>query len=261
MFEEPFRWMEAISTRHSYVREKLGKGQPVIGVPHNEGAVILGFSPQPGKIFEIYDRIALGGLGHPADVERLRMTLLDMAHAEGFNRSAQDVTIGRLLQFGLAPALKQNFEEVQRAPYLIQMLLAEINQEGDAGFFRINYDGYWENFKQGTVIAGDNKVSGHIQKEIESTDFASSNLDEALRLALRLWEEGRQKNKTGDNVDSSDKDNDQNEEEMDPPPITLVEAFNSWNLEVAGLNRNTGRKCLYRTLSENEISVLKSKVT
>ncbi len=31
MFEEPFRWMEAISTRHSYVREKLGKGQPVIG--------------------------------------------------------------------------------------------------------------------------------------------------------------------------------------------------------------------------------------
>ena len=261
MFEEPFRWMEAISTRHSYVREKLSKGQPVIGVPHNEGAVILGFSPQPGKIFEIYDRIALGGLGHPADVERLRMTLLDMAHSEGFNRSAQDVTIGRLLQFGLAPALKQNFEEVQRAPYLIQMLLAEINQEGGADFFRINYDGYWEKFKQGTVIAGDNKVSGHIQKEIESTDFASSNLDEALQLALRLWEEGRQKNKTEDNVDSSDKDNDQNEEEMENLPITLVEAFESWNLEVAVLNRNTGRKCLYRTLSENEISVLKSKVT
>ena len=261
MFEEPFRWMEAISTRHSYVREKLGKGQPVIGVPHNEGAVILGFSPQPGKIFEIYDRIALGGLGHPADVERLRMTLLDMAHSEGFNRSAQDVTIGRLLQFGLAPALKQNFEEVQRAPYLIQMLLAEINQEGDAEFFRINYDGYWEKFKKGTVIAGDSKVSGHIQKEIENTDFASFNLDKALQLALRLWEEGRKKNKAEDNADSSDKDNDQNEEEMENLPVTLVAAFDSWNLEVAVLNRNTGRKCLYRTLSETEISVLKSKVT
>ena len=261
MFEEPFRWMEAISTRHSYVREKLFKGQPVIGVPYNEGALIIGFSPQPGKIFEIYDRIALGGLGHPADVERLRMTLLDMAHAEGFNRSSEDVTIGRLLQFGLAPALKQNFEEIQRAPYLIQMLLAEINHEGSAEFFRVNYDGYWEKFKQGTVIAGDSKVSGHIQKEIESTDFASSNLDEALKLALSLWEEGRQKNKAEDIVDSSDKDNDQHEEEMENLPITLVEAFDSWNLEVAVLNRNTGRKCLYRTLSENEISVLKSKVT
>ena len=52
MFEEPFRWMEAISTRHSYVREKLFKGQPVIGVPYKEGALIIGFSPQPGKIFE-----------------------------------------------------------------------------------------------------------------------------------------------------------------------------------------------------------------
>ncbi|NIP99756.1 MAG: proteasome subunit alpha, partial [Nitrospinaceae bacterium] len=98
MFEEPFRWMEAISTRHSYVREKLQKGQPVIAVPYKEGAMILGFAPQPGKIFEVYDRIAMGGLGHPADVERLRMSLLDMAHLEGFNRSAQDVTIVRMLQ-------------------------------------------------------------------------------------------------------------------------------------------------------------------
>ena len=106
MFEEPFRWMEAISTRHSYVREKLQKGQPVIAVPYDEGALLMGFSPQPGKIFEVYDRIAMGGLGHPADVERLRMSLLEMAHLEGFNRSAQDVTIGRLLQFGIAPATR-----------------------------------------------------------------------------------------------------------------------------------------------------------
>lgn len=260
MFEEPFRWMEAISTRHSYVREKLGKGQPVIGVPHDEGIVILGFSPQPGKIFEIYDRIALGGLGHPADVERLRMTLLDMAHAEGFNRSAQDVTIGRLLQFGLAPALKQNFEEVQRAPYLIQMLLAEINQEGSAEFFRINYDGYWEKFKKGTVIAGESKVSEHIQKEIENIDFASFNLDKALQTALRLWEEGRKKAKAEDDAKSLAEDNDQSEEETENLPVTLVEAFDRWNLEVGILNYNTGRKCLYRALSENEIFVLKSKV-
>ena len=51
MFEEPFRWMEAISTRHSYVREKLQSGQPVIAVPFKNGALILSFSPQPGKIF------------------------------------------------------------------------------------------------------------------------------------------------------------------------------------------------------------------
>ena len=260
MFEEPFRWMEAISTRHSYVREKLFKGQPVIGVPYNEGALIIGFSPQPGKIFEIYDRIALGGLGHPADVERLRMTLLDMAHAEGFNRSSEDVTIGRLLQFGLAPALKQNFEEIQRAPYLIQMLLAEINHEGSAEFFRVNYDGYWEKFKQGTVIAGDSKVSERIQKSIEGTDFMSLDLGKATQSALRIWEEGLKKPKQEEDSNSSSEDSDQVEEESEDIPTDLKEAFERWSLEAAVLNNNKARKCLYRTLSESEIASLKLKV-
>jgi proteasome alpha subunit len=260
MFEEPFRWMEAISTRHSYVREKLGKGQPVIGVPYNEGAVIIGFSPQPGKIFEIYDRIALGGLGHPADVERLRMILLDMAHAEGFNRSAEDVTIGRLLQFGLAPALKQNFEEIQRAPYLIQILLAEIDHEGIAEFFRVNYDGYWEKFKQGTVISGDMKVSERIQKTIENTDFVALNLNKSIKSALRIWEEGRKKPKLEEESGSSAEVNDEVDDQMEGYPIDLKDAFERWNLEVAVLNNNTGRKCLYRLLSSSEISALQSEV-
>ena len=261
MFEEPFRWMEAISTRHSYVREKLKKGQPVIGVPYNEGAVIIGFSPQPGKIFEIYDRIALGGLGHPADVERLRMTLLDMAHAEGFNRSAEDVTIGRLLQFGLAPALKQNFEEIQRAPYLIQMLLAEINHEDTAEFFRVNYDGYWEKFNRGTVIAGDSKVSERIQKTIENTDFVALTLNKSIQSALHIWEEGRKKPKLEEEPDSSTEANDEVDDEMEDYPTDLKDAFERWNLEVAVLNNSTGRKCLYRSLSASEVSAVQSEMT
>ena len=261
MFEEPFRWMEAISTRHSYVREKLRKGQPVIGVPYNEGAVIIGFSPQPGKIFEIYDRIALGGLGHPADVERLRMTLLDMAHAEGFNRSSKDVTIERLLQFGLAPALKQNFEEIQRAPYLIQVLLAEINHEGVAEFFRVNYDGYWNKFKEGTVIAGDSKVSERIQKVINDTKFISLGLDKSIQTALRIWEEGRKKTKLEMESDSPSENNDEVDDEMTGFPTDLKEAFERWNLEVAVLNNSTGRKCLYRSLSASEVSAVQSEMT
>ena len=60
--DEPFRWMEAIATRHSYVQDKIKKGQPVVGVPYKDGALLLGFAPQPGKVFEIYDRIAMGAL-------------------------------------------------------------------------------------------------------------------------------------------------------------------------------------------------------
>ena len=260
MFEEPYRWMEAVSTRHNYVQEKLKMGQPVLSVPYDDGVLVMGFSPQQGKVFEVYDRIALGGVGHPADVERLRMTLLDMAHLEGFNRSAQDVTLARLLQFGIAPALKQNFEEIQRAPYLIQMLLAEINHEDTAEFFRVNYDGYWEKFKQGTVISGDNKVSERIQKKIDDTDFVSCTLNKSIQSALRIWEEGRKKPALEKESLKSTDDSDELDDEMEGHPTDLKEAFERWNLEVGILNKNTGRKCLYSTLSESEISALQSEV-
>ena len=45
MFEEPYRWMEAVSTRHNYVQEKLKMGQPVLSVPFDNGVLIMGFAP------------------------------------------------------------------------------------------------------------------------------------------------------------------------------------------------------------------------
>ncbi len=245
MFDEPFRWMEAISTRHSYVQEKLKKGQPVLAVPYKGGSLVMGFAAQPGKIFEVYDRIALGSLGHPADVERLRMTLLDMAHVEGFNRSDKDVTIARLLQFGIAPAMKQNFEEVMRAPYLVKLLFAEINFDNQPLFFRLNYDGHWETFKKGAVISGNEKESEWIQKQIEQTDFASLSLKQALKEACRLWEEGK-------------KQSSPESEDADEQPTTLAEAFDRWTLEAAVLSTETERKVLYRVVAPDEIEPLKS---
>jgi len=245
MFDEPFRWMEAISTRHNYVQEKLKKGQPVLAVPYKDGALLMGFTAQPGKIFEVYDRIALGSLGHHADVERLRMTLLDMAHVEGFNRSDKDVTIARLLQFGIAPAMKQNFEEVMRAPYLVKLLLAEIDFDNKPLFFRLNYDGHWEMFKKGAVISGNEKESEWIQKQIEKTDFASLSLEQALKEACRLWEESKKQGSS-------------ESEDADEQPTTLAEAFDQWTLEAAVLSTETERKALYRAVTPDEIEPLKS---
>ena len=244
MFEEPYRWMEAVSTRHNYVQEKLKMGQPVMAVPYDEGLLIFGFAPQPGKIFEVYDRIALGGVGHPADVERLRMNLLDMAHLEGFNRSAQDVTSARLLQFGIAPALKQNFEEIQRAPYIIRMLLVELDNKGKTNFFRMNYDGHWETFKNGTAIAGEEKVMDWLQTEIQKQPFATYSLDQALKQACKLWDESRKL----ETDDEAKKD----------IPETLQEAFDQWYLEGAVLTEKSIRKAIYRPLSKSEIERLKS---
>ena len=111
------------------------------------------------------------------------------------------------------------------------------------------------------MIAGDSKVSERIQKLIEDTDFISLNLDKAIHAALLLWEEGRKKPKLGQDEGSSNEDNDQTDEETGDIPDNLKEAFDRWNLEAAVLNRNTGRKSLYRAVSESEISALKLEVT
>ena len=220
-------------------------GQPVLSVPYNEGLLIFGFAPQPGKIYEVYDRIALVDLGHPADVERLRMNLLDMAHLEGFNRSAKDVTSARLLQFGIAPALKQNFEEIQRAPYIIRMLLVELNEQGRPNFFRMNYDGHWETFKNGTAIAGNEKVMDWLQREIQKKPFATYSLDQAMQEGIKLWNDSR---KVSPN----------NEDQENDLPKTLQEAFDLWYLEGAVLSEKSLSKAIYRPLSEDEINRLKS---
>ncbi|HJO59076.1 MAG TPA: proteasome subunit alpha, partial [Nitrospinaceae bacterium] len=99
------------------------------------------------------------------------------------------------------------------------------------------------------------------QKEIDNTDFASLSLDKALQSALRLWEEGRKKVESEKDAESSSDDDDQDEEESEKLPATLKEAFDRWNLEAAVLSRNTQRKCLYRLLTEQEISTLESAVT
>jgi len=118
MYEEPYRWIEAVANRRNYLDDQFIQGNPLIGVSFAQGILLLTFNRGTEKIYEIYDRIALGGMGHPADLEKLRYTLLDMAHVEGFQRSPADVTASRLMKNGLAPVIKQAFEEIFKAPHI-----------------------------------------------------------------------------------------------------------------------------------------------
>src|SRR5207244_10209357 len=94
------------------------------------------------KIFEIYDRIAMGAIGHPGDIERLRMAAIEVASTEGFTRSTADVSLRRLATYSLSPALKAAFEQIYGAPYLARMLFAELGRGDERNLFvRIDYDG------------------------------------------------------------------------------------------------------------------------
>ena len=142
MIEEPYRWVEAIANRAEYIETQLATGSPIVVLGYRDGILFLTLGKTRQKLFEIYDRIAMGAIGHPGDIERLRMAAIELASTEGFTRSAADVSLRRLAHYSLSPVLKTAFEQVYGAPYLARLLFAEIGakQEGDL-FLRLDYDG------------------------------------------------------------------------------------------------------------------------
>ncbi|HWY75993.1 MAG TPA: proteasome subunit alpha, partial [Verrucomicrobiae bacterium] len=116
MTEEPYRWLEAVANRREYVREQLKGGSPAFAASLPDGILLLAVGSGQSKVFELFDRHALAGLGHPADIEKIRQAAIDAAHTESFTRAPEDVSLRRLVGFGLSPQLKTNFEQIFAAP-------------------------------------------------------------------------------------------------------------------------------------------------
>jgi proteasome alpha subunit len=145
MTEEPYRWLEAVENRREYVREQLKGGSPAFGVKLPDGILLGGIGSGNSKVFEIFDRHALTALGHPADIEKIRQAAIDAAHTEAFTRAPEDVSLRRLVSFGLGPQLKTTFEQLFSAPFLVEMLFAEVHADPKQDLLvRLHYDGSFE---------------------------------------------------------------------------------------------------------------------
>src|SRR5438309_2987092 len=142
MIEEPYRWVEAIANRREYIEAQLASGSPIAALGYRDGILFLTLGQTRQKIFEIYNRIAMGAVRHPGDIERLRMAAIELASTEGFTRSAADVSLRRLAYYSLSPMLKSAFEQIYGAPFLARMLFAEIGEQpANDLIIRIEYDG------------------------------------------------------------------------------------------------------------------------
>ncbi|MEC4669146.1 MAG: proteasome subunit alpha [Nitrospirota bacterium] len=192
MYEEPYRWVEAVVNRRQYLNEQFRQGSPVVALSYAEGALLITVSRGMPKLYEVYDRIALGGMGHPADLEKLRFSLLEMAHLEGFNRSPADVTAGRLMKYGLAPVVKQAFEEVYKAPFIVKILLVELGlKPGRDSFLTVDYDGSFDEATGSAVLAATSTVRERMVAYLKHAgSVRSASLEQALEQALKAWAVG-----------------------------------------------------------------------
>ena len=248
MIEEPYRWVEAIATRRDYIEMQLATGSPVVALGYDEGILLLTVGQQ--KLFEIYDRIALGAIGHPGDIERLRMAAIELASTEGFTRSAADVSLRRLAYYSLSPVMKNAFEQIYGAPFLARLLFVEIGTSpADDLFLEVEYDGAI-NLRSSdggnrpfAVLAATKKsaeeMAGFLSKRLQSAKDLPATLD----LALDAWTVGQLK--TDEAMPGDDEIRRQRSERL-----------GSGTISAAVLERNTNRAVRFRAVEGSKLAPL-----
>jgi len=270
MYEEPYRWIEAVGNRRQYLDAQFRQGSPVVALSYVDGVLLLTASRGTPKLYEIYDRIGLAGMGHPADLEKLRFSLLEMAHLEGFNRSPSDVTAARLMKYALAPAIKQAFEEIYKAPYIVKILLADLSlrprlegQSNDS-FLTIDYDGSFEETTESAVLAATPAIRAEMALYLKRAPaFTSASLGEAFGLALRTWALGSLAQASeSEDVEHDDKEG-KPKTEAPPAPkheakliAHLRETLSDKTIECALLERHAPGSSKYRPLKKEEMARL-----
>ncbi len=199
MIEEPYRWVEAVANRREYIETQLASGSPIAAVGYREGILFVTLGRTRQKVYEIYDRIAMGAIGHPGDIERLRMAAIELASTEGFTRSATDVSLRRLAYYSLSPVLKAAFEQIYGAPYLARMLFAEIGSEPENDLFlRVEYDGaiatngatFSDTRQDFGALSGTRGSTEAMEAYLKQEHKSGATLRGALRTALDAWAVG-----------------------------------------------------------------------
>ena len=253
MTEEPYRWVEAIANRREYIETQISGGSPIVALTYREGILLLTLSRERQKLFEIYDRIGLGAIGHPGDIERLRMAAIELASTEGFARASLDVSLRRLANYSLSPALKAAFEQVYGAPYLARLLFAELGRgEAPNLFLRMDYDGtiqtnggaFGHAFEEFGVIAGTTPAAKVMEQFLRSKNVVAKSLDDALDAALDAWSAGH----LALGEDSGD-------ELPDAAAIAAhrAEQLGAASIEAAVLERDAAFPASWRALKEADI--------
>jgi proteasome alpha subunit len=256
MIEEPYRWVEAIANRREYVETQLAPGSPIAALGYRDGILFLTLSQTRQKIFEIYDRIAMGAIGHPGDIERLRMAAIELASTEGFTRSATDVSLRRLAHYSLSPVMKAAFEQVYGPPYLARMLFAEVGERHEEDLFlRVEYDGeiatngatYARAQQDFAVLSGTRQSRELMEAFLKTQHAPDASFEAALNCALDAWSIGHMSLQAGD--------------VKELPERAAVRKYRKEQLansgiEAALLERDASRAIRYRLLLDTELRSL-----
>lgn len=260
MLDEPYRWAEAVANRREYIEDQLASGSPIVGAGYSGGALVLTLGQGQQKLYEIYDRIAMGALGHPTDIEKLRQAAVDLAHVIGFNYSDADVTLQQIVHFGLGPEVKRAFDEIFRSPYIARVLLAEISpQDGASAFYTVDYDGQFRRTPDRCAVGGSESADRDMQRFLDAAEPGELSLDGALDLSLKAWAVGRLALGRGDGADDTGEE--RGEADEGKVAEALSRAFETLTLEAIVLETTPEGGARYRSMADEEAAAATAPYT
>ncbi len=249
MLEEPYRWVEAMRNRREYLEDQLRGASPVVATRYQRGVLLLTTTPGPRKVFEVYNEIAFAAIGHPADIEKLRKAVIDIAHLEGFNLSANDVNLQRLVSFGIGPLVKGAFDEIFRSPFLARVLLAELDPPSDDDmFYTIDADGTFVRAGQVAAVGSEESVEAIVGAL--SAHPPEATLDVAIEAALKAWGRGRMA------IDREEGEGLPTDEAVD---AFLRDALVGLKVEAGVLDRSASTKSKFRLLGDDDLRAVLSE--
>lgn len=242
----PYDWNEAVRHRVEFIESRLRGGSPVVGVSADDGVLLLTVRGSQRKVFEIYDRLMFAGMGNQADLEAVRVSAIDFAHQEGFNRSADDVTIQRLVGFFISPVIKKGFGESFSSPFVLRAIFAELGRTPEKDeFFALNYDGEFQTARQRVVIGASQRAEERASAVLASLGDETPSRLQALDAGLRAWAAARRYATA-----SEDEETPQEQALFE----TLAQELKTGTVEAGLLQRGTARENKFRILTAAELA-------
>jgi proteasome alpha subunit len=108
---------------------------------------------------------------------------------EAFTRAPEDVSLRRLVGFGLSPQLKTNFEQIFSAPFLVELLLVEVGGTPEQDLLvRLHFDGGFNFAPKGLAVAAAKpEAETAAQNWLLEALAGKSNRAEVIDLLLQAW--------------------------------------------------------------------------
>jgi len=249
----PYDWNESIQQRNEYIEDRLKDGSPVVALTYDGGLLLLSARQTQRKVYEVYDKLMFAGIGNQSDVEQLRVAAIDVAHAEGFQRSPDDVSVQRLVSFRISPAIKKVYSDPFAQPIVFKGIFAEMGKTPERDqIMTLSYDGEFATSPGMAVVAGtayaEDRMREHLKTE---TDGGALSLPAALRVALYAWGVGMKHLEAEDREDADYST--AGEGTKDVSAFISEHLSKGWHVEAGILERNTTRESRFRLLSESEM--------